>query len=287
MNRRLLLPLCAAAALSLVLLGAGSSANNSTGLTVAQLTQFAVEDTNLVTLMDPPLDPSVDPPGDFHGVSPHRFDPGDTDTVQAKWLDGTGCLNAAATNNTSNPNGSYSDSVCTTGDPKDEENDGLLLEKGGPQAQNSAAFAELHNVKGITLTDIGYDIRSLDPVASISGSHCGAGAPRFNVYDTAGILYFIGCRSPLATSYVSGSPGTGDAWTRARWGTGTAGTVLGFCFASSPSVACPSNGMLVPITGTIQRIFVVFDEGTDIGPDYFGAAFLDNIDVNGQLVGKG
>jgi hypothetical protein len=29
------------------------------------------------------------------------------------------------------------------------------------------------------------------------------------------------------------------------------------------------------------------DEATDTGPDYFGAAFIGNIDVNGQLDGKG
>jgi hypothetical protein len=44
----------------------------------------------------------------------------------------------------------------------------------------------------------------------------------------------------------------------------------------------------MPITGTVQRITIVFDEGTDAfgAPDSFGAAVLDNIDVNGQLVGK-
>jgi len=51
--------------------------------------------------------------------------------------------------------------------------------------------------------------------------------------------------------------------------------------------------------GTIQRIQIVFDEGyltpvafpppinTGGGPDEFGAAILDNIDVNGTLVGRG
>jgi hypothetical protein len=243
----------------------------------------------MVPLMDPPQSSSVDPPGDFHGVSAHRYDPADTDTAQAKWEDGTGCLNATATHNTSNPNGSYTDSVCATAyDPKDEENDGLLLEKGGPTPTNSAGFAELKNVKGITtLSELGYDIRTLGPYPVSNSSHCGAGAPRFDVYTTDGTYFFVGCRSPLADTFTSGAAGSGDAWTRLRWGTGSAGSVMGFCFASAPTVACPVNGALVPITGTLQRIFVVFDEGTDIAPDYFGAAFLDNIDVNGQLVGRG
>ena len=46
-----------------------------------------------------------------------------------------------------------------------------------------------------------------------------------------------------------------------------------------------------PITSTdvVSRIVIVFDEGQDVsgGPDQFGAAILDNIDVNGTLVGRG
>ena len=39
----------------------------------------------------------------------------------------------------------------------------------------------------------------------------------------------------------------------------------------------------------VDRIFLQFDEGQDAagGPDMFGAAFLDNVDVNGTLVGQG
>ena len=38
----------------------------------------------------------------------------------------------------------------------------------------------------------------------------------------------------------------------------------------------------------MKRITIVFDEGQDEsgGPDFFGAAVLDNIDVNGVLVGR-
>ncbi len=36
----------------------------------------------------------------------------------------------------------------------------------------------------------------------------------------------------------------------------------------------------------IQTIDIVFDEGTDTGPDYFGLAILDNIMVNGVSVGR-
>jgi hypothetical protein len=38
---------------------------------------------------------------------------------------------------------------------------------------------------------------------------------------------------------------------------------------------------------TVKSIEIVFDEGQDTGPDNFGIAVLDNIDVNGVLVGRG
>ena len=48
-----------------------------------------------------------------------------------------------------------------------------------------------------------------------------------------------------------------------------------------------STGLLVPITGTVKSITIVFDEGTDTGPDNFGLAVIDNVDVNGVLIGRG
>ena len=37
----------------------------------------------------------------------------------------------------------------------------------------------------------------------------------------------------------------------------------------------------------MKSISIVFDEGQDTGPDFFGLAVLDNIDINGKLVGNG
>ena len=39
--------------------------------------------------------------------------------------------------------------------------------------------------------------------------------------------------------------------------------------------------------GDVKSIAIVFDEGTDTGPDFVGLAVLDNIDVNGHLAGRG
>src|SRR5215470_10480146 len=42
-------------------------------------------------------------------------------------------------------------------------------------------------------------------------------------------------------------------------------------------------------TGIVESISIVFDEGQDVsgGLDQFGLAVIDNIDVNGTLVGRG
>lgn len=105
--------------------------------------------------------------------------------------------------------------------------------------------------------------------AGANGSHCGAGAPRFDIQTTTD-FYFVGYSSPPPTETA-----LGDAWIRLRWG------------GAAPLMGYNSAGMLTPITGDVKSIFVVFDEGTDTGPDFFGGAVLDNIDVKGVLGGTG
>jgi len=110
-------------------------------------------------------------------------------------------------------------------------------------------------VKGIHLTQLGYDLRK--------GGHCGAGAPRFNVTTTDGVLHFIGCASGTTTAT------TNPGWIRVRFQ------------PSNPFQAFPP----VLATETVDAIAIVFDEGTDTGPDFSGMAVLDNLDVNGVLIG--
>jgi hypothetical protein len=123
---------------------------------------------------------------------------------------------------------------------------------------------ELINVKGITVNELGYDIRKVRTTASPIGSHCGAGAPRFDVVTTDGTVHFVGCNSPAPTQTPSST-----GWIPLRW---------------SPATAFPPMS-----TDIVQRIVIVFDEGQDPsgGPDQFGAAILDNIEVNGTMVGRG
>jgi hypothetical protein len=207
----------------------------------------------------------------FHQVNANTFDPAKTYLVASDWQSGIGCPTNAKTFDGSTTS-SYTDPACTTGDSKDKRNEGLLLAKTGPTTNVAAAQADLKNVKGTALTELGYDIRKPTSTSDPRGSHCGAGAPRFNVTTSDGTLYFIGCNSPAPDSQT-----VGNGWLRLRWGTG--GTLLAFPQA---------GGGPVDISGmTVKSIQIVFDEGQDIGPDNFGLAVLDNVDVNGTLVGQG
>lgn len=195
-----------------------------------------------------------------------EFDPAHTFLVQAQWLDGIGC----ATNGRMSTDGSttttFNDTGCPTGDTSDQHNQGLLLAKTGPTANFAAAVAELTGVDGISLTELGYDIRKAAGAASAMGSHCGAGAPRFDVITTDGTDHFLGCNSPAATVTASST-----GWLRLRWN------------AAGLAAAFPA----ILATDKVKSITIVFDEGQDTGPDFFGLAVLDNIDVNGTLVGSG
>ena len=189
-----------------------------------------------------------------------EFDPGNTFLVQAQWLDGIGCPSLSA----------YKDPACNpNNDSSDNRNQGLLLAKTGPTTTNASAFADIRGVTG-PITELGYDLRKPVNAVAANGSHCGAGAPRFNV-ETTHAFYFIGCDSPPAVQTQAGL-----GWIRLRWGGST--PLLGFNAAS---------GALEAVTGDVKRISIVFDEGQDTGPDFFGLAVLDNIDVNATLVGRG
>jgi hypothetical protein len=199
-------------------------------------------------------------------VKPREFDPGRTFLVQAEWLTGIGCPTNARTSNAA---GTYTDPACMTGDSSDRKNTGLLLAKTGPTSNVASAVADIKGVEGKELRQLGYDIRKAGPFLDDRGSHCGAGAPRFNI-ETTDALYFLGCASPPPVEQ------DGDGFIRLTWG------------SVMPLMAFNrSNGVLELVTGRVKSLSIVFDEGTDTGPDLFGLAVLDNINVNGVRVGRG
>jgi hypothetical protein len=171
-----------------------------------------------------------------------EYDPDDTETVQAEWLHHIGLP-----------------------DKSGDENSGLLLSKNAKTTTNSAAGAEVKGASGITLTELGYDIRN--------GGHCGAGAPRFNVVTKDGVNHFVGCNSPPPAIETAPTTvdGAASGWRRLRW------------TAAQLAAAFPP---IVPGSNVVKSISIVFDEGVDTGPDFSGMAIIDNIDVNGTLVGQ-
>jgi len=211
----------------------------------------------------------------FHRVKPAVFDPARSHLVQSGWLSGIGCPTSQKIQAFLPPNFdttgtvTYMDTGCPTGDPSDSTNEGLLLAKTGPTNNNAAATARLKDVPS-TVTELGYDIRKTAAPASAMGSHCGAGAPRFDIVTRSGAIFFIGCNSPPGTPTA-----VSTGWTRLRWGAST----LAFGQGATPPAALSSLN--------VKEIDIVFDEGTDTGPDFFGLAVLDNVDVNGTLVGQG
>jgi hypothetical protein len=163
-----------------------------------------------------------------------EYDPGHTGTVAAAWVKHLGL-------------------------PQNDPNRyGLILSKNTVSATNASAGLVINSVKGIHLTELGFDVRN--------SGHCGAGAPRFNVVasDMPNMTRFYGC------VYGTHSPSTPQAgWQRVRFLT---------------SVSYP-GAAAIPATATILSISVVFDEGVEVAPDNSGLVVLDNIDINGFLIG--
>lgn len=134
----------------------------------------------------------------------------------------------------------------------------LFLQKLGPTANCASAGAVIDGVAGITLTSLGYDIRN--------DGHCGAGAPRFNVMATDGFHFIGGCSND--TTPQPGVPAAG--WTRVRFD------------PSNPAEAFP----VITPGATIISIAILFDEGEDTPLPFAGSAHIDNIEINGVLIGK-
>ena len=223
-------------------------------------------DANGQPVLDAFGQPVSDPNESFHKVIPRIFDPGHTFLVQSTWLDGIGCPTDARTFDGTTTTPLPADPACTTGDPRDSHNEGLLLVKTGPTTNFAAGTAELKKVRGQHVTELGYDIRKSTAPATPNGSHCGAGAPRFDVITSDGVDHFVGCNSPPAMVQSAS-----NAWLRLRWG------------ATELAAAFPP----IAPTDTVSRIVIIFDEGSDTGPDFFGAAVIDNVDFNGAIVGRG
>ena len=174
-----------------------------------------------------------------------------SDIVAAGWVDGFGLPEAKGKSGKNEDDEKH--------DRSHNDNQALQLSKNGLTTDCSSAGAEIKGVKGLTLTELGFDIRN--------HLHCGAGAPRFNVVatDSPNPHFLGGCANGTKTANTP-QPG----WTRVR------------IDPTNPAQAFPP----IPAGAKVVSIDIVFDEGTDTGPDFTGLAIIDNIDVNGTLIGK-
>ena len=201
-----------------------------------------------------------DPKGNF-AVHPKTFVgkagdcgvgyPAGAEIVSAEWIKGMGLPDNGGAN--------FGPTTNAAAIPNNnDDRNGLLLSKNGATPNCSSAGADLTGLEGTVLTELGFDYRN--------GTHCGAGAPRFNVTTSDGVFHFLG---GCANSTPSPAPQDPTVWTRVR------------IDPTNPGQAFP------PIApgAKVKSIEIVFDEGTDGGAGA-GLAVIDNIDINGVLVGK-
>jgi hypothetical protein len=137
----------------------------------------------------------------------------------------------------------------------------LVMSKQTATSTNAAAVAAVEGVAGELLTELGFDV--------YAAGHCGAGAPRYDVTLVDGTVYFFGCAYGTHTP----APDKPTTFERVRFRDADVFPQ----FVDDPP--WPGFGQ-----ARVARIDIVFDEGTDVGG---GTTALDNIDVNGELVGRG
>src|SRR2546428_6257631 len=154
-------------------------------------------------------------------------------------------------------------------DNKGNGNFALYLQKLTTTATNAAGFAVITGLEGqdvSSLTYLAWDHRRTD-------GHCGAGAPRWDVFvkglTTTPYTLFLGCAAAVQTP-VSDAP---------EWITDSySGAAIVTVGASNAGLTAVEQADAA--AGTITGLIIVFDEGTDQGE---GFVFLDNITVNGKI----
>jgi len=185
--------------------------------------------------------------------------------VTAAWLRGMGLPDNGQ------PNTTLVD-VATANTPasRKDPHTGLLLNKNGPSGDCSAAGARIRGVEGTKVGAdfaLGFDYRN--------GTHCGAGAPRFNVVSRLGkdeTFHFVGgCGNAAPTA----APQDPTEWSRVRF------------LTANPAQAFP------PIApgSVIVSITLIHDEGTENAgvedPRGVGLSNVDNIFINGRFIRSG
>jgi hypothetical protein len=128
----------------------------------------------------------------------------------------------------------------------------LVLTKKVATTDCSSAYARIRGVKGLPATTLGFDCRA--------DSYCGSGSARFNVTASDGFHFVGGGANGTPTS--AGTDRRGASWSRLIFD------------LTDPAVASPPVGA----GATLVSVSIIQDEQ--------GTSILDNISVNGRMVGK-
>jgi len=163
------------------------------------------------------------------GASTYTYDPNNTGAVAARWVYGAGVPDADLT---------------------DPTNQGLLLSNNAGASSKARAGAIFHNVGGINLSVLGFDLRE--------GSLCTANGPRFIVVTTDNVVHTVGGCDP---AQAQASPAKG--WMRFRF---------------DPAQAKPA----ISPDSTVKSIALMLDDGPETSG---GMAVVDNININGTMIG--
>lgn len=156
---------------------------------------------------------------------------------------------------------------------------GLFLSK---QLKTSDCSAGIANFTGISpaspifLTELGFDVDSAQSAADApfdidNPLHCGAGAPRITIILQDNSIFAFACSYGTHTrrNSVGGAPPV--TWNRVRFGDADAS------YLGGPTTTFPGFN-----TAQVISMQIEFDEGTDQGT---GQTIIDNIDINGVLIG--
>jgi hypothetical protein len=170
-------------------------------------------------------------------TQPYVYDPTSSGAVAAQWVDHIGAPVQNGTNGA---------------------RQGLLLSKNATAPAEAQAGVIITNAEGLTLTELGFDVRD--------GGQCSAISPHFVVVTTDGAVHVVGGCGKGTTL-----PAPVIGWKRMRFD------------PSKPDQASP------PITPgeQVKSLAVIVDQGPESGPSAAGGlVVLDNIDINGVLIGK-
>ena len=144
-------------------------------------------------------------------------------------------------------------------DNNDQYKKGLLLSKNSSSTNKASAGAIITGVSGMSISQIGFDVRD--------GGHCTAKAPRFVITTNDNVVHTIaGCSKGTVAQ-----PAPALGWKRMRFN------------VADPTQAFPPMNP----SSTVKSMRVILDEGPSTTDSKAGVVVLDNIDVNGTMIGQG